>query len=180
MGCPSLLTLPLTIFFSFGLSRHFTSEPNPNQTNVSGDILASFQKSQIVTFHDPSKHTYIYMLNIWRADSGKALELITCGLSGQFLFWMKPVPITFILQSDWIAMVDSAMALLNFSNDLTHYQLFVSVPLCQFILWIQVYVVNDCNVCASKSEFTILYCDCKIWQVNALYVSKFQKRLQWI
>lgn len=42
---------------------------------------------KLVPYHDPSKHTYTYdkCLKDWLW--GKALELITCGLSGHFVFF---------------------------------------------------------------------------------------------
>lgn len=85
---------------------------------------------KLVPYHDPSKHTYTYdkCLKDWLW--GKALELITCGLSGHFVFFflVKPAQIAFIWKSDWIQMVGYGMAVLIFSNDLTYLQLFVPIP----------------------------------------------------
>lgn len=79
---------------------------------------------KLLPYHDPSKHTYIYDKHLKSWLWGKALELITCGLSGQFwLFLMKPVLITFILQSDEMV----KMAVFIFSNDFTYLQVVGSI-----------------------------------------------------
>lgn len=182
MGCPFLPALPLTLSFSFGLSRHFASERNPNQRDVSGDILAQFPKipNCYLIMIQANRHTY--MINIWRADSGgrKALELITYGLSGQFRCFDETCPNN-LQTAKWRHGDNGGLC-----NGCVHLHEWFHLPttfglysLCRFILRTQVYVVNDCSVCASKSEFTILHCYCKIWQPNALYFSKCQKRLQW-
>lgn len=82
---------------------------------------------KLVPYHDPSKHTYIYDKYLKGWLWGKALELITCGLSGHFRFLTKPVLIIFILQNNWMKMVGCVMAVFIFSNDFTYLQLLVSI-----------------------------------------------------
>lgn len=177
MGCPFLLAFPLTLSFSFGLSRHFASELNPNQRDVSGDMLAQFPKIPNCYLIMIQANIHTYMINIWRADSGGRLwnwspvdYLVNFGF---FFDETRPNNLHF---TKWWNGENGCVHLLEWFHLPTSCGLYL---LCRFVLWIQVYVVNDCSVCASKSEFTILHCYCKIWQLNALYFSKCQKKLQW-
>lgn len=134
---------------------------------------------KLVPYHDPSKHTYIYDKYLKGWLWGKALELITCGLSGHFLFFDEACPNNLHF-AKWLdqsgGLCNGYAHLLKWFHSPTTFGFY---SLCQCTLWIQVYIVNDCSVCASKSEFTILHCYCKIWQLSALYFSKCQKTLHW-
>lgn len=82
----------------------------------------------------------------------------------------------FILQSDWIKMVGCGMGMFIFADDLTYLQLFLSIIFANSFY--KFHIINSCCVCASESEFTILYCYwkiCKLMLCISLIAKKIKK-----